>query len=284
MSTKLLKYGIGIFTPEFPAGFVPPETDKKIIVVKAGEKIELTEDASSAMRHIELHVGAGAEVTYRVRQDGPATADFVRRDIRLAEGAKLSYAEWVSGPTFARSTTEVRLEGEGASIEYRAAYVGNSVTPAQAGAQNSENSFLGSRLRGNDELGQSFDSELRVLHLAPRTRSNLVTKTVLDGKSKAIVRGLVRIPKGVAGCEGFQREDALLLSPTAVASAIPMLEIENNDVKCGHAATTGRVDEDKLFYLMSRGLDRDEAVKAIVEGFLEPVFRHVFSGFPPSRE
>ena len=90
------------------------------------------------------------------------------------------------------------------------------------------------------------------------------------GKPKAIVRGLVRVEKDAPGCSGFQREETLLLSEDAEIDAVPNLEIENQDVKCGHAASIGRLDKEKLFYLMSRGLDRAAAERLLIDAFIEP--------------
>ena len=84
-------------------------------------------------------------------------------------------------------------------------------------------------------------------------------------------RGLVKINKNAPGSNGYETQDALLLSNKAEADAIPNLEINNNDVKCSHGSTVGQVDEDKLFYLMTRGLTKDEASQKIVEGYFTPV-------------
>ena len=83
--------------------------------------------------------------------------------------------------------------------------------------------------------------------------------------------GLVSIKKGAKNTDTFFREDALLLSDTAKAEAIPSLEIDENEVKAGHASTVGPVDEEQLFYLTSRGITRKEAESLVVRGFLFPV-------------
>ena len=93
---------------------------------------------------------------------------------------------------------------------------------------------------------------------------------MLSDDAKAIVRGLVRVEKGAHGSVSRQKEETLLLADTAEIDAIPTLEIEEPDVRCAHAATVGRLDAEKLFYLQSRGLDRAAAEATLVEGFLEP--------------
>jgi len=108
-------------------------------------------------------------------------------------------------------------------------------------------------------------------HIAPDTNSDTLIKSVLTDKAAGSFYGLVSIKKGARNTDTFFREDALLLSDTAKAEAIPSLEIDENEVKAGHASTVGPVDEEQLFYLMSRGITRKEAASLVVKGFLHPV-------------
>jgi len=100
-------------------------------------------------------------------------------------------------------------------------------------------------------------------------------KGILSGKAQTLYSGLINVKEGVTGCEGYQTANTLLLGDDAKADMVPNLEINNNDVKCSHGATIGQVDEDELFYLMSRGLDEQSAKKTIIEGFLHPVIREI---------
>ena len=109
------------------------------------------------------------------------------------------------------------------------------------------------------------------IHNAPNTFSNIITKGVLNHKSKALSRGLVKIQKNAAGSNGYEKQDTLLLTDTAEADAIPNLEIDNNEVKCSHGSTIGQLDAEKMFYLMSRGLNEEMAMQKIVEGYFMPV-------------
>jgi len=108
-------------------------------------------------------------------------------------------------------------------------------------------------------------------HIAPDTTSDTLIKSVLTDRAIGSFYGLVSIKKGAKNTDTFFREDALLLSDTAKAEAIPSLEIDENEVKAGHASTVGPVDEEQLFYLMSRGITRKEAESLVVRGFLFPV-------------
>ena len=86
---------------------------------------------------------------------------------------------------------------------------------------------------------------------------------------------LIKIESNAFESNGYQKEDTLLLSPDAEADSIPNLEIDNNEVRCTHGAAIGPVDEEKLFYLRSRGLGEELAKKKIVEGFFEPMIQRV---------
>lgn len=112
-------------------------------------------------------------------------------------------------------------------------------------------------------------------HNAPETRSDLLYKQVLRDESRAIWRGMIRVEPEGQQTNGYQRNDSLMLSPTCRADAIPGLEIEADDVRCTHGATAGRVDEEQIFYCMSRGMSEYEAMHMIVEGFFQTVFDRI---------
>lgn len=113
-----------------------------------------------------------------------------------------------------------------------------------------------------------FEGNLKIVHCAPETVSKVNIRGVLFGKSQAAFDGLIRIEKGAVGADGFLRADFLLFDQSK-ARPLPYLEILENQVKAGHAATVTRVDDDQIFYLQTRGISRQEAEKVIVEGFLK---------------
>src|SRR3990170_4350948 len=104
--------------------------------------------------------------------------------------------------------------------------------------------------RGSDEKSL----EAYITHAAPRTKSRVIVKSVLTGKSKFDFRGNVKIEKGAKGSDAYLRSDTLLFDDAKMGDDTPALEILEPDVKAGHAATIGKVDEQMLFYLMTRGL------------------------------
>jgi Fe-S cluster assembly protein SufD len=245
MAQKLLKYGIGIFMPESPEGFDRAALVHKVhtIEIPAGIVTRIVEDSEGDRdSEILLEIGEGAVVTYVSRS--ASDVEYIRREARLAKNAKIEWIDECSVPGFSRALFVTRLEGEGAEVETT------------------------SLVRGTNR--QRFDVKHEIIHAAPRTISNLRVGSVLSGDAKAIIRGLVRVEKNAPGCVSRQKEETLLLSDSAEIDAVPMLEIENQDVRCSHAATVGRLDAEKLFYLMSRGLDEEAAETMLIEAFVEP--------------
>lgn len=118
---------------------------------------------------------------------------------------------------------------------------------------------------------QKYDIFTSSRHDAPKTTSDIFTRGVLNDHAKALSRGLVHIGVNAADSNGYEKQDALLLSDKAEADAIPNLEINNHDVKCSHGSTVGPIDSEKMFYLMSKGLGKRDAQQLIVEGYFTPV-------------
>ncbi|NOQ40588.1 MAG: Fe-S cluster assembly protein SufD [Anaerolineales bacterium] len=113
-------------------------------------------------------------------------------------------------------------------------------------------------------------------HLAPRTTSDLLFKGALDGKSRSVWRGMIYAAPGAQYIDGYQANRNLILNSDARSDSIPGLEILNNDVRCTHGSTVGKIDPEQLFYLLSRGIPRFEAEQLVIQGF----FDDIFSRFP----
>ena len=118
---------------------------------------------------------------------------------------------------------------------------------------------------------QHLDYQTRQDHTAPHTESDLLFKGVVFDRARTVFRGVLHLRKEAQQTNAYQATHSLLLSPRARADALPILEIEADDVRCKHGSTTGRVDEEQIFYLMSRGLSRQDAQRLIVQGFFETV-------------
>ena len=122
------------------------------------------------------------------------------------------------------------------------------------------------------EKGQLHTS---MVHLEPNTRANVQVKAVLDGESKLTFDGLIKIVPHAQKTQSYLREDVLLLSKDAQSLGKPQLEIEANDVKASHGSTIGRIDDDQLFYLASRGIDKEDGKKAIIQGFIGTILSQI---------
>jgi len=122
---------------------------------------------------------------------------------------------------------------------------------------------------------QHFDLHTLQKHLVDHTTSDLLIKGCLKDRARSIYQGLIQVAEGAQRTDAYQANRNLLLSDTARADSIPGLEILANDVRCTHGATIGTVDEEQMFYLMTRGLPRNQAQRLIVEGFFTPVLDRI---------
>ncbi len=158
---------------------------------------------------------------------------------------------WLDGKN-QELTIEARLVGEGASLNIFGVVLGDE--------------------------DRQFTLHTNIYHQAPKTKSRVHIRGVLHGHAKFDNEGLINIAKGARGADGFFTAKVLLFDE-AKGRSIPSLEIDENEVKAGHAATTGQVDRAMLFYLQSRGLSEKEAERLIVSGFFEPIIAQL-----PERE
>jgi Fe-S cluster assembly protein SufD len=122
---------------------------------------------------------------------------------------------------------------------------------------------------------QHFDHRSLQDHVAPHCTSDLLYKGALKDASRVVYSGLIHIAPGARQSDAFQTNRNVVLSDEAKADSIPNLEIENNDVRCSHAASVGPVSDDELFYLQTRGIPRDQAEQLIVTGFFQEVLDRV---------
>src|SRR3989344_7552 len=159
--------------------------------------------------------------------------------------ARVNWSDICLGSEYMRTSLISVLEEEGSSTKLNVLYLGTRQ--------------------------QHFDLYTGAIHAAAHTSSESITKGVLEEEAKALSRGLVRIEKNAAGSNGYEKQEALLFSERAEAHAIPTLEINNHDVKCSHGSSVGQIDPEKLFYIMSRGLNKKLAQKKIIEGYFAPL-------------
>jgi len=115
----------------------------------------------------------------------------------------------------------------------------------------------------------------QVFHFGTYSESNILSKAVMTEEAFCILNGITKIEKGATKANGEQAENILMLSEKARGDANPILLIDEDDVKAGHAASVGRVSEESIYYLMSRGISREQAERLIILGFLDPVVAEI---------
>jgi Fe-S cluster assembly protein SufD len=122
---------------------------------------------------------------------------------------------------------------------------------------------------------QKMNITTRAVHFGKSSTSNMITRAVMRDEATAIINGITKIEKGATKANGVQTERVLMLSPKSRGDANPILLIDEDDVKAGHAASVGQVNPEQVYYLMSRGISRDEALRLVIYGFLAPVIAEI---------
>jgi Fe-S cluster assembly protein SufD len=199
---------------------------------------------------VEIHAGPGADVRYvSIQEWGSGVSHLSVQRAVLGADAQLRSLAVAFGGSLSRTEVESVLAGPGAYSEMLGLYFA--------------------------EGDQHFDFRSLQDHVEPNGTSHLLYKGVLTDRSRAVYSGWVHIRPGARRSDAFQTNRNIVLSEEAKADSIPNLEIENNDVRCGHAASVGPVDEDTMFYIQSRGIPPAEAQKLVVWGFFQEVLDRV---------
>jgi len=123
--------------------------------------------------------------------------------------------------------------------------------------------------------GQHQDAGGKIVHHAPNTSGQIISKSVSASGGRTGYRGLVKVEPDASGCKDFVRCDALILDKDSRSDTYPYMEIDNQTAEIGHEATVSKVGEDQLFYLMSRGISENDAMGMIVNGFIEPITKEL---------
>lgn len=124
----------------------------------------------------------------------------------------------------------------------------------------------------NDDL---FKFYVQIEHKKPNTVSKVWVKSIMADESQQEMKGIIKIENGASGSDSYLSHRTLLLSHQAKSKTTPLLEIDEDDVKAGHAATTSKIDPEQLFYLRSRGLSEPEAKKTIIKGFVQELVEKI---------
>jgi FeS assembly protein SufD len=197
---------------------------------------------------IEPHVGSNAHLEMVTLQAMSGnTINFSNRKAFVERDGKMSWYLGMFGADLSRYKVDSVMKGPGASAEDVEIIFGI----------------------GN----QSFDVTSNLIHYGMNSRGRVLVKSVMKDRSKSLFKGMIKIGKDAKASESYLAGHAILLDKGAKSDAIPGLEIETNEVKATHSASVAQLDESQIFYLMSRGLNREGAKREIVSGFLEPLSR-----------
>jgi Fe-S cluster assembly protein SufD len=199
---------------------------------------------------VEVEAKQGALVNYiSLQQWGRAVQHFQTQRFTGHRDTTVRSLAVNLGSRFGRTQVESVLKGEGSFSEMLGLYFADS--------------------------DQHFAQRTLQSHNAPHSTSDLLYKGALKENSRSEYSGLIKVLKGAQGTDAYQANRNLVLSDDAMARSIPQLEIEANEVRCTHGATVSPVEEEHLFYLMSRGIDRVTAQKLVVFGFFGEVLDRI---------
>lgn len=192
----------------------------------------------------EVFVGPNARLDHTRASEGTAVGHRVETlAVRVERDARYVSRSMVVGGAFHRLDLRPELAAAGAEVDLDGVY-----------------------LARDDEL---VDHHVRVEHAAPHTTSRVVYRGILDGRGHGVFDAIARVQHDAHGAEAHQENRNLLLSDHAELHTKPHLEIETDDVKASHGATVGSLDEDQVFYLRSRGIDRTAAEAVLTYAFVE---------------
>lgn len=213
--------------------------------------VEYTGSATLA-ENIEVVLDDGADLTLVTVQDWADDAvHVVSQHANVGRDAHLTHVAVTFGGDVVRASTSADYRGTGGNVDLYGVYFADA--------------------------GQHLEHRLFVDHTAPKTRSNVEYKGALQGKDAHTVWiGNVLIRKVAEGIDTFEQNDNLVLTDGAHADSVPNLEIETGEIEgAGHASTTGRFDDNHLFYLQSRGIEEVEARRLVVHGFFNDIIRRI---------
>jgi Fe-S cluster assembly protein SufD len=226
------------------------DTDFNVVVESGAELILLERQSGEGAywKNIDLNItlGTNAKIRhYRFCEEDPFCVVTERTTITQARDSTYHMVLVNGCAGFGRADFKVLMQGAGAECDL------------------SGLTFLAGK--------QHSDTTICVDHIAPHCKSSQFFKTILNDQSRGVYQGKIHVHKDAQKTDGYQLSNNLLLSNLAEMDVKPELEIYADDVKCSHGSTTGQLDETPLFYLMSRGISKDDARRLLLEAFLVEV-------------
>jgi len=232
--------------------------ERSLIIADEGSKVHYVEGCTAPQYTtdsfhsgvIEIVVKKDARVRYTTIQNWSNNVyNLVTQRARVGENATMEWVDANMGSKVTMKYPSCMLMGEGAH--------GEVLSIAFAGK------------------GQIHDTGGKVMHLAPNTSSKIISKSISKDGGQASYRGLMKVNKGNKNVRSNVECDALLLDEYSRTDTYPYIEIDEQDVSIGHEASVSKVESEQLFYLMSRGLDEEEAMSMVVSGFIEPLVKEL---------
>lgn len=229
-----------------------------LIIVEKGAKLHFIEGCSAPQYKVNnLHAGCVElfvkdDATLRYSTIENWSRNMYNLNTKRATVGKNGAIEWVSG-SFGSKVSMLYpmsiLKGEGARSEF------TGITFASS--------------------GQHLDTGTKVVHAAPNTTSTVNSKSISKNGGYAFYRGLIKVAKGAYGCKSTVSCESLMLDNESKSDTLPIIILNNDNIDIGHEAKIGRISDESIFYLMSRGIDEEEAKAMIVRGFVEPITKEL---------
>src|SRR3989338_5988665 len=227
-----------------------------LIILDEGAELHYIEGCSSPIYSenslhagcVELHVIKGARMRYSSIENW--SKNVFNLNTKRAMVHEHAIVEWINGNMGSQRTMLYPcsvLVGEGARSE--------SLGIAFAGP------------------GQDQDTSAKAIHAAPDTSSIIKAKSISKGGGISTYRGLVHVTENATNTKSTVKCDALIIDNESISKTYPFMKINNNESEVTHEATVGKIGEEEIFYLMSRGIDEEQAVQMIVNGFIEPIVK-----------
>jgi Fe-S cluster assembly protein SufD len=247
------------------------------------------EQGFGSYRHIVVSLGRNARAQVIVLDESPADEReglFLSAvEVLLGDGASLRYtAVQALGSGVMRFETRRAVVGRDANIEWTDCELGGRTARVELETHLGEpGAGVTAAALVFGDGSQHVDLLNRARHVAPHTTSDLEGIVALKDASRSVYRGIVIMENGCAGANSSQGCSSVLLSENARSDAIPSLFIDEDDVKAGHGATSGPLDERQIYYMMTRGIPREQCERLILEGFFAPVLERL-EGTPAEDE
>jgi Fe-S cluster assembly protein SufD len=245
----VFSYALGATAAVFPHTLVVAGENSRATIVEYFGSGHDTE-AQFAAGANDLYASHGAHLTYIGKQDwSHRTLSFQSNSTVVRRDARVQSLNVHLGARQARHESLSQLQAPGAFSEMLALTVAKS--------------------------GQEFDQRTLQIHQAPNTKSDLLYKNALRGTAKTIFSGLIVVDPDAQKTDAYQSNRNLMLSDEAEANSLPGLEIQANDVRCTHGATSSRIDPEQEFYLQARGIAKAAADELLTFGFFEEVLNRL---------